>query len=442
MEKAFLKTLEAAGIEFVRLLWCDNANLIRGKAVHRGALEKRLAYGVGISCAQQSIPALFDAVSPGSGFGPVGEVFLKPDWETFTPLPYAPEHARVMGDMTQKGKPWPCCPRDFLKRMIKEADSEGIEIQAAFENEFYLLYNNPDDPVDNTNFAQTQAMDMNQKIIGEIVESLLAQDISVEQYYPESGPGEQEISIGHTLPLRASDNQVAFRETVRAVAIDHGLTATFLPKIFLNRAGCGTHLHLSLWKNGKNITYSKKGEYRLSAVTGSFIAGLLEHVPGLMGITTPTTNSYRRILPHNWSGAFKCWGIDNREAAIRVLTTPDTAVPDHFEFKVVDATSNPYLALGAVIAAGLDGIRCGLKPAPPVDSDPGNLSVKELEVQQINPLPSRLERSIDLLEENKVLIKAMGKELAQAYLAVKRLELENMREAEFADELSLLLERY
>jgi glutamine synthetase len=444
MKKEFIKSLDASGIRFIRVLWCDNANIIRGKAIHRSALERHFEHGVGISCAQQSIPAMFDAVTEGSGLGPIGEVRLIPDWETFVPLPYAPGHGRVLGNMVQKGEPWSYCPRDFLKRMATAAWVDGLQMRTAFENEFYLLLQTDQGivPVDNTPFASTLSMDINEAVVGNIVDALHEQGISVEQYYPESGPGQQEISILHTNPLEAADHQVSFRETVHAVAHKHGVKASFLPKIFADKSGSGCHIHMSLWADGKSIIAEPKAPHKLGERTRAFIAGILHHLPSLMAITTPTTNSYRRILPHLWSGAYRCWGYDNREAAIRVITDPETGLPGHFEFKVVDATSNPYLALGAIIAAGLDGIRQKLEPGNPVDVDPGNLSDAERKKRRIEALPTSLGETIENLSRNEVLMKALGEDLARAYLAVKRAEYKHMKGFQLKEEIDLLVERY
>jgi glutamine synthetase len=444
MDKAFITSLKSSGIKFVRILWCDNANIIRGKAIHIDTLEDNLTHGVGISAAQQAIPVMYDAVVPGAGLGPVGEVRLVPDWSSFNTLPYAPAQARVMGEMKQKGKDWPYCPRLFLKKMISEAEKEGFHIKTSFENEFYLLKTGTEEiiPADYTVFASTQSMDINQHVINEIAENLIAQGMIVEQYYPESGPGQQEITIQYTDPLKAADNQIAFRETVRAVASHHGLKASFLPKIFLDKAGSGCHIHLSLWKNEKNLVSNSREAYGLSKIAKSFIAGLLHHLPALMAITTPSTNSYRRIKPHYWSGAFRCWGVDNREAAVRTITDPKTNSCKQFEFKTSDATANPYLAMGAVIASGLDGIRQKMDIPSPVDIDPGNLSEEERKSAGIDKLPVNLGSALEYLTANRLLLDALGAELSGAYLAVRRSEWENMTCYELADEVELLMEKY
>jgi len=444
MSKEFLRSLTASGIKFVRVLWCDNANIIRGKAIHSGVMEHHLKSGVGISPAQQSIPAMYDAISPASGLAPVGEIRLVPDWESVTSLPYAHGHRRAMGSMMLHEKPWPLCPRDFLRRMTGEAEKEGLFFEAAFENEFYLLkYDcNGVRPADATVFASTLSMDMNNTVISDIANALIAQGMQVVQYYPESGPGQQEITIYHAPPMQAADNQIAFRETVHALAHVHGLKASFLPKIFPDKAGNGCHLHLSFTDGKKSLIKDEQDEMKLSRVAGHFIAGLLEHLPALMAITTPTTNSYRRIKPHSWVGAYRCWGLDNREAAIRILTEPGTGAPSHIEFKTLDATSNPYIALGAVIAAGLDGVRRNLELSAPVDCDPSTLSEEERVSRGITGLPGNLGETIELLEKDSLLMEAMGRGLSQAYLAVKKAEYEHTQEYSIADEVECLLERY
>ncbi len=444
MNTEILKFVDDAGIRFVRILWCDNANIIRGKAVHRGTLSEYLIHGVGISAAQQAIPVMYDAPAAGSGLGSVGEVRLVPDWDTLMPLPYAPGHARVMGDMVKDGSPWQLCPRNFLKAMVAQAQSQGLEVIAAFENEFYFLRQTPDGivPADETVFASTLSMDLHQQVIDEIAEALVEQGMLVEQYYPESGPGQQEISILYTHALGAADQQIAFRETVRAIAFQHNLKASFLPKIFADKAGSGCHLHLSLWHEGQNLIPNLEAEGELSEVARRFVAGILHHLPALMALTTPSTNSYRRIRPHYWSGAFRCWGMDNREAAVRVPSNPEEISPTHFELKTVDASANPYLALGAVIAAGLDGVRHCLELGEAVAVDPGHMTEAERSTRSIDLLPTNLGESIEQLSNDRVLLDALGPELAQAYLAVRKAEWEAMKDLQLEEEVKLLLERY
>ena len=438
------KNFEETGVKFVRVLWCDNANIIRGKAVHVGMLAHYFEHGVGISVGQQGIPVMYDAVVPETDLGPVGEIRLVPDWSSLKPLPYALGHARVMGNMVLDGSAWALCPRNFLRRMIAAAESNGCQVQAAFENEFYLLRQTPEGiiPADSTVFASTQAMDLNREVIDAIADALIAQDIPVEQYYPESGPGQQEISMRYTDALLAADWQIAFRETVRAIAYNHNLIASFLPKIFPDAAGSGCHIHLSLWDGEKNLLPDPQGICGLSEVGLQFIGGILHHLPAMMALTTPSTNSYRRILPHSWSGAFRCWGLDNREAAVRVPSDPGLGCPSHLELKTVDASANPYLALGAVIAAGLDGVQRRLTPGNPVNQDPGYLSIEERNINQIDRLPDNLGQAIAHLQQDDILLTALNPQLAKAFLAVRQAEWLAMKDWDLKAEVKTLLEKY
>jgi len=431
-------------IRFVRLLWCDNGNVIRGKAFHASTLNEHRDYGIGISMGQQGVPATVDAVAPDAGLGPVGEVWLKPDWTTLAALPYAPGHARVMADLTLQGMPWPLCPRGFLRGMVARAEAQGLQIKAAFESEFYLLRRGEDGvirPADSTAFAMTQGMDRLHPVMDEIADALVSQGVPVERYYPESGPGQQELSVRYSSPLDAADRQIIYRETVRGVALRHGLIASFLPKIFPDAAGNGCHLHLSLWRDGVNLFPAGDG-IGLSPIARQFMAGILHHLPALMAITAPIPNSYRRLQPHYWSGAFRCWGYDNREAAVRIPGNPLPPSPTRLELKTLDGAANPYLALGAAIAAGLDGISQERDPGDPVAQDPGLWSKEERQQRGIDRLPQTLGEAITHLSQNPLLLDALGAPLAQAFLAVRRAEWQTLKEATLDDEVNRLLETY
>jgi len=444
MAESILDLIDRSQVKFARILWCDNGNQIRAKAIHRNRLASYLKHGVGISAAQQAVPVMFDVPAPGSGLGPVGEIRLVPDLQTLTVLPYASGHAQFIGDMVMDGKPWTYCPRHFLKRMVAEAAKENLIVMASFENEFYLLPAAAHGivPADRTVFASTLSMELQREAIDAIADALIAQGIEVEQYYPESGPGQQEISILYSHALTAADQQIMFRETVRSVARQHQLRASFVPKLFAEQAGSGCHLHISLWRDGENLLPDTDHPGDLSSVARCFMAGILSHLSSLMALTTPSVNSYRRIRPHCWSGAFRCWGYDNREAAIRVPTFPEHPDPTQFELKTVDASANPYLALGATIAAGLDGLRQGLELAAPVQVDPGNIEESERRARGIDLLPQSLGESIEQLERDEVLLQALGGDLATAYLAVRRMEWEAMKEWDLEKEVELLVERY
>jgi len=438
--------LRTSGTRFVRYIWCDNANVIRAKAVHTPHMDDYLnGQGVGIAAAQMALPVMYDALASGSGLTPAGEVHLHADWRTFSPLPYTPKHARVLTDIYEGGQPWGHCPRSFLRRMIARAGALGLDVHAAYENEFSLLVRAPDGgfvPFDETVFCQTSALDQAAPVIDAITEALGAQGLTVEMVYAESGPGQFELPVRYTDALRAADQQIVFRETVHAVARQHGLIASFVPKLFLDKAGNGTHLHFSLSRAGQALVTRPDNPQVLTDEMSSFVAGVLRHLPALMALTTPSTNSYKRIRPRFWSGAFTCWGFGNREAAVRGPMLSEGRPITNLELKTCDAASNPYLALGALIAAGLDGIQRRLDPGQPVDLDPADLSDAERAQRNIARLPSNLGDAIAHLEGDAVLQSALGPALAQSFLAVRKNEWQVMKDMSHADEVKLLLERY
>lgn len=437
-----LARLDQASVRWVRIVWCDHAGLIRAKAAHRRLLDDGLPQGVGITVAQQALPVMFDAVAPDSGLGPVGEARLIPDWATLAVLPWAPGHAHVMGDMVVDGVAWELCPREFLRAQVRRLAETGFTARAAFENEFFLLRRTASGvaPADDTVYAATGSMNLHQAFIAELTAALEALGLEPEFYYPESAPGQQEISIRHAEPVAAADRQITYREAVRGVAARHGYVASFLPKVHESVAGSGCHLNVSLWRAGESAMADARHPSGLSEVARRFIAGVLDHLPGLAAITAPTCNSYRRLQPHFWAGAFRVWGYDNREAAVRVTRGAGGAT--RFELKTCDATCNPYLALGALITAGLDGVRRGLALPPDVAVDPGNFSDGDRRRRGIDPLPRSLGEALDALAADKTLCESLGSARARAYLAVKRMEWDALRELSLADEVAMLAERY
>lgn len=440
-----IQSLHDWNVRFLRFVWTDNAGLIRAKAASVAALRNGWNDGtVGNTVAQQALTAFADAVADGSGLTPAGEMDMVPDWSTLMPLPYAPTHARVMTEMYVDGEPWGLCPRALLKRAAAAAAEQGITIDAAFECEFYLLKTVGDEwlSVDNTLYAQTAALDAMAPVLDAITTALESQGLTPELLHAESGPGQFELPVRFAPALAAADHQVVFRETVRAVAQQHGYLASFVPKIFPNAAGNGAHLHLSLSRDGQNVMGDPARAGVISETAGHFIAGLLHHLPALLAITAPLPNSYKRLLPHTWSAPFTAWGYANREAAIRVPKPRPGRPVTNVELKTVDATSNPYLVVGAVVYAGLDGLRQQLPPPDPVDQDPADLGELERRRRGIHSLPAHLPDAIHALEHDDYLLKALGTDLARAVLAIRRADHEAMKDLPHADEVRLLTERY
>jgi glutamine synthetase len=418
-----------ARISLTRFLYADHGGIIRGKAAATARLAERTESGIGHTKAMMAM-SMMDELAPVEGMGPVGEVRIKPDPDTFVALPYAPGAAAMLADqVNEDGSPWDGCARTFLKRAIAELSGLGYELQASFEPEFTLGHYEGASftPIDESLCYSATGFHLAHDYTIDLVDALIKQGLEVEHYYPELGHGQQEVPIRHASALRAADNHVLLRETVRAVAIRHGLWASFAPKPLPTQAGNGAHLHASLWADGANAFADPSGEYGLSKVGFQFLAGVLAHLPGLVALTCGTVNSYRRLAPQMWSGAYACYGPDNREAAVRICSPIGSAGSVNLELKPVDSTGNPYLALGAFIYAGIDGIRRSLDAGEPLLVDPATLDSAERERLSVSRLPSNLRIALDALEADSYLMSALGPLRSTAYLAVKRSEAEHFR---------------
>jgi glutamine synthetase len=423
-----VRLADEAGIRLVRFLWCGNDGTIRGKASTLPGLEERIRSGIGLTVAMQAMNSL-DQLQPVEGMGPVGEVRLVPDPETFRVLPYAPHTGAMLVDQLQlDGEPAPVDQRSFLKRMEARLAERGAKLEAAFENEFSLATEEDGEyvPIDSGLCFSTISATAAQDYLDDLVEALHEQEIGLEQYYSELGHGQHEISTPHRPALRAADEQLLTRETIRGVAAQYYLVASLAPKPWPENAGNGCHIHFSLWdaEGSRNRFYDASAPDRLSGEARSFIAGVLVHLPGLCGLTAPSFNSYHRIIPQYWAGAFVCWGHDNREAPVRVPSVfrGMEEASTNAELKAADASSNPYLAVGGLIAAGLDGLERGLEPPEPVEVDPATIDEKEREARGIVRLPATQAEALDALEADPVLMDALGPVLAGSYLTVRRSE--------------------
>jgi glutamine synthetase len=423
-----VKQADEAGLRLVRFLWVGNDGTVRAKASSTHGLEGRISSGIGLTVAMQAMNSL-DQLQPIEGMGPVGEIRLVPDPETFRVLPYAPHTGAMLVDHVQlDGSPAPVCQRTFLKRMEERLAERDAKLEAAFENEFSLATQVDGQfvPIDSGLCFSTISATAAQDYLDELAAALDAQGIVLEQYYSELGHGQHEISTGHAPALEAADVQVLVRETIRGVAARHGLVASLAPKPWPENAGNGGHIHFSLWDadGGSNRFHDESASDRLSGEARSFVAGVLEHLPGLCGLTAPSFNSYHRILPQYWAGAFVCWGHDNREAPLRVPSVFQgmEEASTNVELKAADASANPYLAVGGLIAAGLDGLERGLEPPEPVEVDPATIDEQERAARGIVRLPSTQQEALDALEADEVLTSALGPVLSGSYLAVRRSE--------------------
>lgn len=423
-KQEILKVIEEKGINLIRHIFVGFDGISRGRVVHKESLAESFNSGTGVTTSVQEFNDL-DELVPG-GSGPVGEVYLIPDLDTFTVLPYTQASALMLCDFqTADKRPWELCPRTFLKKIVKQLREMGYSVQCSIENEFYLLKLRDGEfkPYDEELYSSAGGMNSADKIISEIITCLETMGIPIQKYHPEYGPGQQEVVIRHTDPLKAADNQVMLKDAIKGVAINNGLVASFMPKPYANKSGSGAHLHIGLCdKNGENLFYDQSDHYQLSSLGYHFIGGILAHLKGLLGVTAATVSSYKRLRPGNWASSFVCYGPQNREAALRIVGSHDSL---HLEYKPMDPCSNPYLAMGAVLAAGIDGITNNIDPGDTaVEVDPSRIDPEERERRGIFRYPENLSYALDELSQDDFLVGSMGDRFSRAYLRVKRSEWE------------------
>ncbi|MFJ3106269.1 glutamine synthetase [Streptomyces sp. NPDC086835] len=417
--------LAAEGVRAVAISWVDNAGISRVKTVPTSRLPQAAHRGVGMSPVFD-VYTSDDAVttSPHIG-GPDGDLRLLPDLDRLTILAAQPGWAWAPADRyDQNGLPYPACQRHFARRMVRLAEAQGLEMRMGFETEWVVL---KDDSTEGhacrgPAYGLTRVAELSDYLLA-VHDTLAAQGVEVLQLHPEYAPGQFEVSTVPAHPVRAADELVLVRESVRAVSVAHGLRASFAPVVVAGQVGNGCHLHLSLRQNGRNLHRDPTAAHGLAATANTFLGAVLDAMPALCAIGAPSPASYLRLLPSHWAGVHRCWGIENREAALRlVLGEPDDLDGGHAELKPFDAAANPYLLVGSVIAMGLQGLGDGGPALPaPVSGDPAGRGDQER-------LPTSLGEALTHFERNRTLRDALGEALYGAALAVRRAEAEALAE--------------
>ncbi|QHC24406.1 glutamine synthetase family protein [Streptomyces sp. GS7] len=426
--------LEAEGVRNVVLTSVDNAGITRVKTVPAQRLTDAVERGVGMSPIFDVFTS-DDAITESAHLGgPDGDLRLFPDLDRLTSLAAQPGWAWAPADRyDQLGQPHPACQRLFARRMAERATAAGLDLRMGFETEWVVTRatDDPDAlayPCLGPAYGMTRVVELSD-YLRDVTEALTLQGVDVLQLHPEYAPGQFEITTAPGDPVRAADDTVLVRETVRAVSARHGLRATFAPAVVAGEVGNGCHLHLSLYRDGTSLHRAPDAAWGLAPDTVSFLGGVLDALPALLAIGCPSPASYLRLLPSHWAGIYQCWGVENREAALRLITgAPGDPDGGHAEVKTFDAAANPYLAVGAVIAAGLHGIETAAQLPDPQSGDPGVLGVRERARRGIVRLPATLTEAADRLEKSAPLHEALGEVLHGAVLAVRRAE-----EAHFAD---------
>src|ERR671920_708435 len=356
---------------WVRFVFVDHAGIPKAKAVHRDGFDGRARAGVGLAKGVLALDPS-GALHPESGLSPVGECRLVPDLSTLTVLPFARGQAMVSVDMTEPdaSTPWEGCPRSALKRVLERLSDRGYRTLASFEAEFYVW--DAEGPLDRTPYAGSYALTPAAEFVAELAQTLEEMGIRPEQCHAEVGQGNLELSVGEDEALAAADKRVMVLEAIRGVAHRMELGTTMAPKPYLEGAGNGHHLHVSLYEGDDPVLFDASGA--LSGPGSGFVAGILQHMPAVMAFTAPSPNSYQRLAP------------------------------------------------------GMDGIERGLDPGEPTMVDPATLSDEERASKGILPLPASPDDALDALEDDNVLIEALGEPLVRTHVAVARAQAKIARE--------------
>jgi len=422
--------LTARGVHAVAMTWVDNAGITRVKTVPVARLPEAAAWGAGASPVFD-VFLVDDSVTTSEHIGgPVGDLRLHPDLDRLTVLAAQPGWAWAPVDRwTQEGEPYVACQRGFARRAVARAEEAGVRLRMAFEVEWFVGAPaapgvDPQPPIPACTgpaYGMTRVVELSD-YCRDVLLALAAQDVAVEQFHPEYAAGQLELSIAPADPVTAADLTVLVRQTIRAVSRQYGLRTSFAPIVLARQVGNGGHLHFSPWDNEGNLFAGGPGRHGMTPSGESILAGLLDRLPALVAISAPSVPSYLRLVPQRWAGPYRCWGRENREAALRFVTgvtgRRDTAA--NAELKCCDGSANPYLTVGAVCVIAAESVAAGLRLPAEVTVDPAGLP----ESEQPDRLPGSIAEAVGHLETDAGLRSALGEEMYGAFVAVRRAEAE------------------
>jgi len=420
--------LREAGVRHVVTTMVDSGSITRVKCFDLDDLATFARSGSGFSTCWARVMSNDHFTTTKALQGPVGDMRMLPDTASVVQLAATPKWAWTPLDLfDQEGEPFAYCPRGFLKRMIVRAEERGYAVRMAFELEWLLasiLGDGTVEPVHRGPGYSSNAWALTHEFSADLLEALAAQGVRVAQLHPEYSDGQMEVSLGVADPLTAADWHVLFRHTVRTISEQHGHRSSFSP-VTVPGLGNGSHLHFSLYDlEGESLFCGGDRVLELTGPGESFLAGVLAELSAIVALACPTVPSYERLQPLHWAGAYRVWGHENREAALRFITgmaggRRDTA---NMEFKAADCAGHPYLLPGAIIAAGLHGIERGLVLPEPCWVDPGSLTDQERAEAGYEQLPASLSQAAEALAGSDVLRAAMGDLLHDSSVAVRRAE--------------------
>lgn len=440
-----IERAKANGIRFVQLQFTDILGTVKAVTIPIHQLEGSVAHGT-----------WFDGSSI-EGFTRIAESdqYLVPDMSTFAEIPWQPGSgprgtARVICDVyTPRGEPFVGDPRYVLRRQVERARKLGYVVNMGPELEFFLFRRDNGEikplPHDEAGYFDFST-DLAQEIRQDMVDALEAFGIRVEAAHHEVAVGQHEIDFEYADALRTADNAITFKFTLKAIANQHGLYATFMPKPIFGINGSGMHTHQSLYSiaEGRNAFADPSNEYGLSDVARSYMAGILAHARGMIAVLAPLVNSYKRLVPGYEAPTYLTWGRTNRSALIRVpKVSPGKSIEGtRIEVRCPDPSSNTYLAFAVMIAAGLDGVERGLELGEPVEESVFEMDEVRLKEKGIRELPGTLAEAIEELERDPVVCEALGDHVLSHFVEAKRAEWDEYRTQVTQWEIDRYLERY
>ncbi|MET7989462.1 glutamine synthetase family protein [Amycolatopsis sp. NPDC005232] len=419
--------LGRSGVELVALTFVDNSGISRVKAVPVSRLAEAAAWGVGASNSFDFFLCTDTITSGAYSLGPVGDLRLHPDLDALTVLDAQRGWAWAPAlRYDQEGEPHPQDSRALAATAVAKLAGRGYSARMAFELE-WVVAGPGGAPVAGPAYGFSRLAEQS-AYVRDLVSALDSQGLGVEQVHPEYAAGQFEVSVAADDPVRAADVAVLARETIRAVGLNYGLKTSFTPKFAPRGVGNGGHVHCSLWEGERNLCAGGAGVFGLTEVAESFAAGILGRLPALLAVGAPSVVSYLRLEPHHWAGVYTAWGLENREAPLRLVRGPagkrDTAA--NFEVKCFDLTANPYLVVAALLFAGIAGLDSAVRLPEPVEVDPGTLSAGDAAAAGVVRLPRSLEEAVAAFVADDVLKSAFGAELATTLMDVRRGEIDEL----------------
>jgi glutamine synthetase len=438
-----LQEARDAGVEFVNLQFTDVMGIVKMVTIPVDVFPSVIEQG-----------QWFDGSSI-AGFARIAEsdMFLMPDLSTFAVIPWE-RHRNVTARVicwvhNPNGDLFPGDPRAVLLRQLERAARLGYKYNTGPEPEFFLFRRMPDGGIDTLPHDRGGYFDLSTDLAGEVrkdmIRALQEMGIKVEAGHHEVAVGQHEIDFEYDDALTTADNSVTFKYTLKAIANQHGLHATFMPKPVAGINGSGMHIHQSLaWlEDGANTFVDTDDAYGLSTKAKHFIAGQLHHARGMSAVLAPLVNSYRRLVPGFEAPVYISWARQNRSALVRVpAVRAGRTAATRVELRCPDPSANPYLVHAVMLAAGLDGIERELPLPEPVEENLYHFTAEDLKRRNVATLPATLGEAIAELEANEVVRDALGEHVFERLTEAQRQDWDAFRHHVSSWELDRYLEMY